>query len=46
MTTEDEAEPSHPLDDVPDRFRHELVRLISAADRDENREIYDALEDE
>jgi len=40
------AEPSSPLEEVMDDIRQELVQRVGAADREANREIYDALEDE
>ena len=46
MPTDDPDEPSSPFEDVMDDIRQELVRRIAAADREANREIYDALEDE
>lgn len=46
MATEEGAEPASPLDEVMEDIRGELVRRIAAADRDENRDIYDALEHE
>jgi hypothetical protein len=46
MATEEDAASRSPLDDVMDDIRRELVRRVAAADRDANREIYDALETE
>ena len=46
MPTDDPAEPSSPFDEVMDDIRRELVQRIAAADREANRDIYDALEDE
>jgi len=46
MSTDDTTAPPSPLDDVMDDIRRELVQRVAAADRDANREIYDALEDE
>lgn len=46
MATEEGSESDSPLDEVMDDIRRELVRRVAAADRDANREIYDALEDE
>ena len=46
MSTDDPAEPSSPLEEVMDDIRQELVQRVAAADREANREIYDALEDE
>ena len=43
---DDTTEPSSPLDEVMDDIRRELVQRVAAADREANREIYDALEDE
>ncbi|MFB6114114.1 MAG: hypothetical protein ABEJ58_08445 [Halodesulfurarchaeum sp.] len=34
------------MDEVMEDIRRELVRKVAAADRDENREIYDALDSE
>ena len=44
--TEEGAETTSPLDDVMEDIRRELVRRVAADDRDSNRDIYDALEDE
>lgn len=46
MATEESTEAGSPLDDVMEDIRGELVRRVAAADRDANREIYDALETE
>jgi len=46
MATEEEPEADSALDDVMEDIRRELVRRVAAADRDANREIYDALESE
>ncbi len=46
MATKESSEPETPLDEVMEDIRGELVRRVAAADRDANREIYDALEDE
>ena len=46
MATEEGGESVSPLDEVMDDIRQELVRRIAAADRETNRDIYDALEDE
>jgi len=46
MATEDRTEPESSLDEVMADIRSELVRRVAAADRDANREIYDALENE
>ncbi|SFR30399.1 death on curing protein [Halorubrum sodomense] len=46
MTTEGGAETASPLDEVMEDIRRELVRRVAAGDRDSNRDIYDALEDE
>jgi death on curing protein len=45
MATEGESR-SSPVGEVMEDIRRELVRRVAAADRDENRGIYDALEDE
>ena len=34
------------MDELLEEIRLELVRKVAAADRDENREIYDALDSE
>ena len=46
MATEDGAVSEPPLDEVMDDIRRELVRRVAEADRDANRDVYDALEDE
>ena len=46
MPTDDRDEPSSPFDQVMDDIRRELVQRVAAADREANREIYDALKDE
>jgi death-on-curing protein len=46
MATEEDAASRSPLDDVMEDIRRELVQRVAAADRDANREIYDALETE
>lgn len=46
MATEEGTESGSPLDEVMEEIRRELVRRVAASDRDENREIYDALETE
>jgi len=46
MATEKDPESASPLDEVMEDIRGELVRRVAAADRDANREIYDALENE
>jgi hypothetical protein len=46
MATEDGVESGSPLDDVMEDIRRELVRRVAADDRDANRTIYDALENE
>jgi hypothetical protein len=46
MATEEGAESGSPLDDVMEDIRRELVRRVAADDRDANRNIYDALENE
>lgn len=46
MATEEGAETTSPLDNVMEDTRRELVRRVAADDRDANRDIYDALEDE
>ncbi|MFC6770836.1 hypothetical protein [Halorubrum salinum] len=46
MATEDRVESSSPLDEVMEDIRRELVRRVAAGDRDANRDIYDALENE
>lgn len=46
MATEEGVEPDSPLDAVMEDLRHELVQRVAAADREANRDVYDALEDE
>lgn len=46
MATEDGADVTSPLDDVMTDIRRELVRRVAEGDREANREVYDALEDE
>ncbi|MFO8116036.1 MAG: hypothetical protein R6U01_11910 [Halorubrum sp.] len=46
MTTEEGVETTSPLDDVMEDIRRELVRQVAADDRNSNRNVYDALEDE
>ncbi len=46
MATEEGAKTTSPLDDVMEDIRRDLVRRVAADDRDSNRDIYDALEDE
>jgi len=46
MSTDDTADSQSPLDQVMNDIRRELVQRVAAADRDANREIYDALEHE
>jgi hypothetical protein len=46
MATEEQAGDRTPLDDVMDDIRRELVLRVARADRDEHRDIYDALENE
>ena len=46
MSTDDTAHSGSPLDEVMDDIRRELVQRVAAADRDTNRDIYDALENE
>jgi hypothetical protein len=46
MATEEQKGETTPLDDVMDEIRRELVLRVAKSDRDEHREIYDALEDE
>jgi predicted RNA-binding protein len=46
MATEEQTEDRTPLDDVMDDIRRELVLRVARADRDEHRDIYDALENE
>jgi len=46
MATEEGTEATSPLDEVMEDIRRELVRRVAAEDRNANRDIYDALEDE
>ena len=46
MATEEGTETTSPLDEVMEGIRRELVRLVAADDRNANRYVYDALEDE
>ncbi|WP_165872012.1 hypothetical protein [Natrarchaeobius halalkaliphilus] len=46
MATEEGSESGSPLDEVMDDIRRELVQRVATADRDANRDIYDALEHE
>ncbi len=46
MATEEKTGERTPLDDVMDNIRRELVLRVAKADRDEHRDIYDALENE
>jgi len=46
MSTDDTTDARSPLDEVMDDIRRELVQRVAAADRESNREIYDALEHE
>ncbi|ELZ16789.1 hypothetical protein C477_14288 [Haloterrigena salina JCM 13891] len=46
MATEEGSESGSPLDEVMDDIRRELVQRVAATDRDANRDIYDALENE
>lgn len=46
MATEEGTEAGTPLDEVMEDIRRELVRRVAAGDRDTNRDIYDALENE
>lgn len=46
MATEERSGEVTPLDEVMEDIRHELVLRVAKADRDEHRDIYDALEDE
>ena len=46
MATDEQTGDRTPLDDVMDDIRRELVLRVAKADRDEHREIYDALENE
>lgn len=46
MATEEGTESESPLDEVMEDIRGEVVRRVAAANRDANREVYDALENE
>ena len=46
MATEGGTETTAPLDEVMEDIRRELIRRVAAEDRNTNRDIYDALEDE
>ena len=46
MATEEKTGEQKPLDAVMEDIRRELVLRVAKADRDEHREIYDALENE
>ncbi len=46
MATGEKAGERTPLDDVMEDIRRELVLRVARADRDEHRDIYDALENE
>lgn len=46
MATEEGSESGSPLDEVMEDIRRELVQRVAAADRDANRDLYDALENE
>ena len=46
MATKEGTETNSPLDEVMEDIRQELVRRVAAEDRNTNRDIYDALEDE
>jgi len=46
MATEEGTETTSPLDEVMEDIRRDLVRRVAAEDRNANRDIYDALEDE
>jgi len=46
MATDDQSGSDSPLDDVMADIHRELVRRVATADRDEHRDIYDALEHE
>ncbi|MCU4741664.1 hypothetical protein [Natronoglomus mannanivorans] len=42
----DDSESDSPLDEVMSDIRRELLLRVAKADRDDNRDIYDALENE
>ena len=46
MATEEKTDSATTLDEVMADIRQELVRRVAAEDRDDNRDIYDALETE
>ena len=46
MTTEEQSGEVTPLGEAMEDIRRELVLRVAKADRDENRDIYDALESE
>jgi hypothetical protein len=46
MATEESSDDSTPLDRVMEDVRTELVRRLARSDRDDHREVYDALDDE
>jgi hypothetical protein len=46
MAIEEGTETTSPLDEVMEDVRRELVRRVAADDRNANRDVYDALEDE
>jgi len=46
MATEEKTGERTPLDDVMEDIRRELVLRVARTDRDEHRDIYDALENE
>lgn len=46
MATDEDAASGSPLDEVMEDIRRELVRRVAAGDRDANRDLYDALENE
>lgn len=46
MATEEGTESSSPLDEVMEEIRQELVLRVARSDRDSNRDVYDALENE
>ena len=43
MATEEQSSEVTPLDEVMEDIRRELVLRVAKADRDEHRDIYDAL---
>jgi hypothetical protein len=46
MAVEDDTGEETPLDQVMEDIRRELVLRVAKADRDEHRDVYDALENE